>query len=185
MATKGSSEKIKSPEEQDAIRKASRERRTHRRPQASDGSHTPGVAEELSVFAAGRERQVIAIKSELDKMEISQRRQEFLVAMLSVYAQLQKSDRRILVDGKSKEITSVAATVRKIEEALGDEILDQFQKDWSHAKTDFYQLVNVTCPLNKYCSAVQEERDQRQRATEERLSQSLGSLINMEMFQPV
>lgn len=184
MATKGSSEQIKTPEEQNAVRKAARDKRTHRRSPASSDSRTTDVVEELSVFAAGRQRQVAAIKSELDKMELNQRRQEFLVAMLSVYAQLKKSDRRIFIDGKSKEITSVAATFRKIEEALGDEILDQFQKDWSHSKTDFYQLVNVTCPLNKYCSAVQEERDKRQRATEERLTQSLGSLINLEIFQP-
>lgn len=172
MAGKGNSEKIKSSTEQDKIRRTVKQSRTPRKRHNQQSQTTT----EFNAFTEGRELQVAAMRAELAKLTVNERRRSFLDAMLSVYAELRKSD--LMVGGK--RITSVAATFDKIRRTIGEETLTKFKKDWSSAKDMFFR-VEKTHPLSKYCAQAQNTYDALTRVSEEHLTQTLGSPINKEL----
>jgi len=171
MATKGSSENIPTSDKQDEVRRNAKKPAPPSPGTSQDGNH----ADQQSVFAEGRERQVAAIRRALPS-GVSDNQRMFLEAMLSVYAELRRSD--LMVNGK--RLTMIAVTFSRISDDLGDELLKKFRKDWSSAKDTFYRLEKQH-PVSRYCSQVQAERDRMEREAGEHLTQSLGALINPEL----
>lgn len=173
MATKGSSEQIKTSEEQDRARRAAKQSRTPKKGRGQTSQTTPG----FNVLNEGRALQAAAIYKELAAKEVNAIQRSFLDAMVSVFAELEKSD--LTVNGK--RISAISVTFAKIKTELGDDVLEQFKKDWSEAKTVFFRSEKAH-PLNRYCDQARAAHEARTRASEEHLTQTLGSLINTELL---
>jgi|GEM_PF-5542724 len=86
MATKGSSENIPTSDKQDEVRRNAKKSRRPKHRTSQDGNH----ADQQSVFAEGRERQVAAIRRALPS-GVNDNQRMFLEAMLSVYAELRRA----------------------------------------------------------------------------------------------
>lgn len=127
------------------------------------------VAASFNPSQEASERQLAALRGAIRPERTNPVRASFLDAFVAVYGELTPADLKV---GGSR----TSATFRRVEAAVGADILAGYRKDWSQAKSIFARAV-AQHPHQRYLREVHQGLEAAEQARFEGLTQSLAPLL--------